>query len=255
MNNYPNSAFVFCMDGSKSFRKNIYPEYKAGRKRPDDLWDNYLEIMETVAGLDKVLFAFNDLYEADDIMFTLVKEYYSYLSPLFLYTSDQDMDPYLTNNVQTGVFKFTQIRGGAPVPIVLDSREDVLGYHPIHMIGVKTICGDPHNSVKGFKYFQKKSAQEIIKWVERSGISLMDMIRGTFPENMPKNLIQMIRKRSEIEGSVDLTIQMLERNQKLVTLVKVPNLRLVQLEGSFDPLQKISNLMHKTQHDERIEEV
>lgn len=243
MSCYPDSLLIFCLDGSNLLRKDIYPEYKAGRYHSDDLWDNYEEIMQIIAGLDKVLFAYDNQWEADDVMYTLIQEYKSYSSPLYLYTSDQDMDPYLNNNIQTGIVKFTSIKNGNIVPITYNDQQKKHGYDPRYMVKIKILCGDSHNNVKGFKYFRKKQAQQIVECGKEANISLLQMMDGTFPEKMPANLIKICKSRIQKHGAKECK-EMIALNSQIIPLHRISNLNLIQLQGSFEPFNELLTILN-----------
>lgn len=92
---------VICADGKNSWRKAIFPYYKAGRKEARSAseldWDHLFDILNTVREELKEVFPYKvihiDRVEADDVIGTICHTYGTPLNsgePFLIYSSDKD---------------------------------------------------------------------------------------------------------------------------------------------------------------------
>lgn len=81
---------VFCCDRNPTIKKDMFPEYKSGRKPNPNV---SVSKAATEWLLDKC--GFTTLaragYEADDIIYTLVREHYDEYDEIYIYTGDSDL--------------------------------------------------------------------------------------------------------------------------------------------------------------------
>jgi 5'-3' exonuclease len=91
---------VIAVDGSNSWRKRVFPQYKAHRKKNREAssmdWDKFFEILNTVREEIKENFPYKFVHlegvEADDIIATLVEETQEFgkAEPVMIISSDKD---------------------------------------------------------------------------------------------------------------------------------------------------------------------
>ena len=144
----------------KSFRFNVYPEYKANRqKMPDDLKYQVEEIKNMVAvmGLKQVE---NDNYEADDVMGTIAKKYSSKDLEVMLVTGDKDAYQLVDENIKI----YANKKGISEYEIYdSDSIKEKLGLVPDQIIDYMALMGDSSDNIPGVKGIGEKSAQKLIE--------------------------------------------------------------------------------------------
>ena len=91
---------VIAVDGSNSWRKRVFPQYKAHRKKNREAssmdWDKFFEILNTVREEIKENFPYKFVHlegvEADDVIATLVEETQEFgkAEPVMIISSDKD---------------------------------------------------------------------------------------------------------------------------------------------------------------------
>lgn len=92
---------IICADGKNSWRKSVFPYYKAGRKEARDSseldWNKLFEILNIIREELKEYFPYKvihiDRVEADDVIGTIVHKEGTVLNtgkPLLIYSSDKD---------------------------------------------------------------------------------------------------------------------------------------------------------------------
>lgn len=157
--NQPDYIAVAFDPPGRSFRFEMYDQYKANRqKMPDDLRTQIEEIKQLVSVLGiPALIA--DKYEADDVLGTLAdrfgREY-----EVYLVTGDKDAYQLVDDTVRIyantkGVSEFT-----------IYDREAVfekLGIYPEQVIDYMAIVGDTSDNVPGVKGIGPKGAQKLVE--------------------------------------------------------------------------------------------
>ena len=189
-----------------TFRKEIYPEYKANRAAmPDDLVPQIPLIKELVRGFNIPCIE-KDGFEADDIIATLAKRFEADDSDVVVVTGDKDMMQIVTNRVCLYDTMQDEVSGPKEV-------EERFGGPPDKVIEVQALAGDSSDNIPGVPGIGEKTAVTLIK----------DF--GTV-ENLLANLDQLKGKRKEnLENFGEQAIL----SKKLVTLVDD-----VPLEGGED---------------------
>ena len=150
------SHFAVIFDSArKTFRNEIYSEYKANRSEaPDDLAPQFEYIRKSVL-------AFNlpsvDLanYEADDLIATYVDQILKKGAKVTIVSSDKDLMQLFKKNVR--IFD--------PMKNKFISEEDVknkFGVDPTKVIDVQALAGDSSDNVPGVPGIGVKTAAELI---------------------------------------------------------------------------------------------
>lgn len=164
-NRFQTNDFIFCWDSRKSLRKNIYPEYKANRKKenltPEEeehkqiLFDQITELRRTI--LPELGFNNNFIktgYEADDLMAYIVLNNFD--EDFTIVSTDQDLYQVLNDNVRiyniiTKNF-FTK-----------QDFEDKFKLHPTHYHEIKAIAGCTSDFVKGINGVGETTAAKYLR--------------------------------------------------------------------------------------------
>lgn len=85
-----NLPAVFCLDSKSEFRKQINENYKANRESLN-MWRLHDRLKELTRGIQGILFADAEGYEADDVIYSLAKEFSERDYKVYVYTTDNDM--------------------------------------------------------------------------------------------------------------------------------------------------------------------
>jgi DNA polymerase-1 len=184
------SHFVVIFDAArKTFRNEIYPDYKANRSEaPDDLAPQFEYIRQSVV-------AFNlpavDLpnYEADDLIATYTEQILSKGAKVTIVSSDKDLMQLYKKDVR--LFD--------PMKNKFITQEDIVtkfGVGPEKVIDVQSLAGDSSDNVPGVPGIGVKTAAELInkygtleKLLNNANEIKQNKRRETLIENKDKAII------------------------------------------------------------------
>ena len=180
----------------KTFRSDIYPEYKAHRPPPpEDLVPQFSLIRDSVTayGLPQ---AEMEGYEADDLIATYAKEAATKGLKVTIVSSDKDLMQLIDDNVSMQ----DPMKGTA---ISYEEVEKKFGVKPNQVVDVQSLAGDSSDNVPGVPGIGIKTASELINQYD----SL---------ENLLKNVekIKQNKRRQTLTENQDKAIL----SKKLVTL-------------------------------------
>ena len=151
-------AVVFDAKG-KTFRHELYPEYKANRPpMPDDLRLQIAPLHELVEAMGIPMLIIDDV-EADDVIGTLVKQSVAEGRPVVVSTSDKDLAQLVEDDVVL-------------VDTMSDTRLDVpgvkekFGVGPELIIDYLALTGDASDNIPGVEKVGPKTAA---KWLDKYG--------------------------------------------------------------------------------------
>ncbi|HOO32856.1 MAG TPA: DNA polymerase I [Thermotogota bacterium] len=155
-----NDGIVFFLDRArKTFRSELYPDYKAHRPpMPDELRFQMGFVEELVHSFGiKVLSMEN--YEADDLIATFVRRFKNDFDQFNVITSDKDL-------LQLVGDKVNVLRAEKGVSNLKCYDEKVFGekygFKPIQMIDYLSLMGDKADNIPGIKGIGDKRAKELI---------------------------------------------------------------------------------------------
>ncbi|MEQ1598314.1 MAG: DNA polymerase I [Methylotenera sp.] len=206
---YPSdySACVFDAKG-KTFRDDIYPEYKANRaSMPDDLRAQIEPLHEAIKALGWPLIVENGV-EADDVIGALAKQAEREGIRTIISTGDKD----ITQLVNERITVVNTMRDAfRRVDDVLDIAgvERKFGIPPRLIIDYLILVGDTSDNVPGVEKVGPKTA---VKWLTQYGsleniVSNADSITGVVGENLRKALPWLPTARELITIRCDVGIQ------------------------------------------------
>ncbi len=144
---------------NKTFRFEIFPEYKANRlKMPDDLRPQIDEIKRMVAKLGIPVIESPD-HEADDVLGSIAKKYASRSLKVVLVTGDKDAYQLVDDNIIIYANK-----KGISEHEMYDRQAiaEKLGITPEQVIDYMALVGDTSDNVPGVKGIGEKTAQKLI---------------------------------------------------------------------------------------------
>ena len=219
-----NWVCVFDAKG-KTFRDEIYPEYKANRREtPDELKVQFPYIHELIADLG-IPVIIQDGVEADDVIATIAKKYAALDYQILIATGDKDFAQIIDDKI---------ILVNTMTNEILDHHGviDKFGVRPDQIIDYLSLIGDSVDNVPGVHKCGPKTAQ---KWLTE-----FDSIT---------NLITNQDKLSGVVGeNFRQSVEWLPTAQKLITIDCLVNI------DSYD-INKLENLQLKTANWSKLAEV
>jgi 5'-3' exonuclease len=157
------SHLAVCWDmGSKTFRSELYTEYKGNRgEAPIELIPQFDLVKEVVASFDIPNIGLVG-YEADDCIGTVAKALKDDMKVSIL-TGDQDILQLLEENISVILLKkgFGNYQVHTP-----DSFYEEKGITPRQMIDLKGLMGDPSDNYPGVKGIGEKTALKLLQQFE-----------------------------------------------------------------------------------------
>jgi DNA polymerase-1 len=184
---YPHSTLVVVFDAKgKTFRNDMYPEYKANRPpMPDELRVQVQPLHDIIRAMGLPLLIINDV-EADDVIGTLAMQARAHKHEVLISTGDKDMAQLVGPHV-TLVNTMTNT--------VMD-REGVIekfGIAPEQVVDYLSLMGDKVDNIPGVEKCGPKTA---VKWLQEYGsldnvIVNADKIGGKVGENLRAAIPQL----------------------------------------------------------------
>ena len=206
---YPSdySACVFDAKG-KTFREDIYPEYKANRaSMPDDLRAQIAPLHETIRAMGWSLII-EDGVEADDVIGALARQAEREGVQVIISTGDKDITQ-LVNEHITVVNTMRDAFRKTDDVLDVAGVENKFGVPPSLMIDYLVLIGDTSDNVPGVEKVGPKTA---VKWLKQYGsldniVAHADEITGVVGENLRKALPWLTTARELITIRCDVGIQ------------------------------------------------
>ena len=164
---------------AKTFRHDIFPDYKANRqKTPEDLIAQIEPLHQLIINLGLPLIAVDGV-EADDVIGTLALEADKKGIKTLIATGDKDMAQLVTENIHL-IDTMKDLRMG-PAEV-----KEKFGIQPDRFIDYLTLAGDTSDNIPGVEKVGPKTA---IKWINEYGsldgvIQNADQIKGKIGENL-----------------------------------------------------------------------
>lgn len=148
-------AAVVFDSGSKTFRNDIYPQYKANRPPcPEDLKPQFSIVREAAESLNlAVLEKIN--YEADDIIATMAKRFEKLGKQVLIVSSDKDLMQLVGENI----FMFDAMKNKL---IGVNEVKEKFAVGPEQVLDVLSLMGDASDNVPGVRGIGPKTAAELI---------------------------------------------------------------------------------------------
>ena len=194
------SACVFDARG-KTFRDDIYPEYKAHRPpMPEDLSSQVAPIHEVVVALGWPLLVINHV-EADDVIGTLARQAHTSGLHTIISTGDKD----LAQLVNDKVTLINTMSGEILNPTGVLNK---FGIPPTDIVDYLTLIGDSADNVPGVNKVGPKTA---LKWLSTYGslesvISHAHEIKGAVGEHLRSALAWLPTARALLTIKTDCNL-------------------------------------------------
>ena len=177
----------------KTFRNDLFPEYKANRPpMPDDLRAQIAPLHELIKIMGLPLLAIEGV-EADDVIGTLAAEATQLGHRVVISTGDKDMAQLVSEHVS---LVNTMVKADTPKGYTEMDREGVVekfGLPPERIIDYLTLVGDKVDNIPGVPKVGPKTA---VKWLTEYGslegvMNNAEHIKGKVGENLRDTLEQL----------------------------------------------------------------
>lgn len=201
------SACVFDAKG-KTFRDDIYPEYKANRAAmPDDLRAQIEPLHTAIRALGWPLIV-EEGVEADDVMGTLARQAEREGMRVIISTGDKDMAQLVNKHVTLVNTMPNAYRKGDEV-LDVAGVEAKFGVPPSLIVDYLMLIGDSSDNVPGVDKVGPKTA---VKWLKQYGsldniVAHADEIGGVVGENLRKALPWLPTARELITIRCDVNLR------------------------------------------------
>ena len=187
LKDYPDSKTVVVFDAKgKTFRNDLYSEYKANRPpMPDDLRVQIQPIHDIIKAMGLPLLVIEGV-EADDVIGTLAREASEKGIETLVSTGDKDMAQLVTEHV---TLMNTMTDTFMDVPGVSEK----FGVRPDQIIDYLALMGDKVDNIPGVEKCGPKTA---VKWLDAYGslkgvMENADQVKGKVGENLRSALEQL----------------------------------------------------------------
>jgi len=201
------SACIFDAKG-KTFRDDIYPEYKANRaSMPDDLRSQVTPLHEAIKAMGWPLII-EEGVEADDVIGALAKQAEREGMRVIISTGDKDIAQLVNEHITIVNTMPNAFRKGDE-KLDIAGVEEKFGIPPKLIVDYLILIGDTSDNVPGVEKVGPKTA---VKWLKQYGsldniIANADQITGVVGENLRKALPWLPTARELITIRCDVGIQ------------------------------------------------
>ena len=199
-------AVVFDAKG-KTFRNDLFPEYKANRPpMPDDLRCQIEPIHNIIRALGIPLLMVDDV-EADDVIGTLAKRAEAEGMDTTISTGDKDLAQLVNDNIRL-------LNTMSDVVLDPEGVKEKYGVPPERIVDYLTLMGDSVDNVPGIPKVGPKTAA---KWLNQFGsldeiVKHADEIGGKVGESLRDNLDQIPLSKELVTLKLDVDLDLSPRD-------------------------------------------
>jgi DNA polymerase-1 len=155
----PPEYLAVSFDVGKTFRDDIFPDYKGTReKMPDELRLQIERIREVVQALNIPVLELEG-YEADDVLGTIARQAKPLAVPVHIITGDRDLLQLVDDNTRVEL----PTRGGrSPEIYDEDAVINKFGVRPDQIVDYKALVGDSSDNIPGVRGVGPKTAARLL---------------------------------------------------------------------------------------------
>lgn len=219
----PNQMAVIFDAKGKTFRDDLYPDYKANRKEmPEDLSCQFEPLIELLRAMGLPLLIIEGV-EADDVIGTLAHQATHQGMPVIISTGDKDMAQLVNDHV-------TLINTMSNQRLDIPGVQEKFGVTPSQIIDYLTLVGDVSDNVPGVPKCGPKTA---VKWLSQYKtldelIKHSDQIPGKVGEYLRASIPQLPLCKQLVTIKTDLDLPLTvheldlkpENHEQLITLTQ-----------------------------------
>lgn len=216
-------AAVFDPEG-KTFRNDLYPEYKTNRPpTPDDLKLQIEKIKEIIDALGIRILSVEG-YEADDLIATLATLAEKKDIEVIICSKDKDLEQLISEKIKlydTTKDKITDLKG----------LQEEKNLRPEQIVDMLALAGDPIDNIPGIPSVGPKTATKLIKEfgsidnIIKNKEKLAPKIRNHLksPENIKKLYLsrELVMLKRNIPLSIDIEKDLMRNEPKKERLAKI----------------------------------
>lgn len=189
----------------KSFRTDIYPEYKSTRAKTPEEFKGQVDLIKELLSALNISTIEREGYEADDLIATLATRASSEKFVTEIVTGDRDSFALISDSV---TILYPRKGVSDLMHMTPESFNDKYHLTPSQYPDFAALRGDPSDNIPGVPGVGEKTAE---KWIQQYGslasiIEHADSITGKVGESLRSNLaqVQMNRQITELEREVPL---------------------------------------------------
>jgi DNA polymerase-1 len=150
---------AFTFDTGKTFRDEIFPEYKATReKMPDDMRQQMIRIREFVDALQLPRLEAEG-YEADDVLGTIARQGIKSGFGVKIFTGDRDLLQLVDDRV---IVSLPGKSLSTPRDFTAQAVKEYLGVFPNQVVDYKALVGDSSDNIPGVRGIGDKTATKLL---------------------------------------------------------------------------------------------
>ncbi|MGY2128102.1 DNA polymerase I [Blastococcus sp. SYSU DS0617] len=207
--------------GRKTFRSEIFAEYKANRAESPTDFRGQVSLVQEVLGALRVPVITAEGYEADDVIATLTVQAVEQGMDVLIGTGDRDALQLVNEHVtvlypRKGVSDMTRFTP--------EAVEEKYGLTPAQYPDFAALRGDPSDNLPSIPSVGEKTAA---KWIREYGdldalVDQVDTVKGKVGEKLREHLSSVLQNRRLTEldravplevGPADLAVQAWDRNE------------------------------------------
>lgn len=200
---------ICCWDmGSKTFRTELFDEYKSNRSAPpEELVPQFDMVKEVVDGFDIPNIGLVS-FEADDIIGSLAKQY-AEEAKVIIQTGDFDMLQLVDKNVDVAIMK----KGIGNYDVFNEQNfYDKKGLFPYQIVEFKAFTGDSADNYPGVKGIGEKTATTLMQKynnIDEILLSLNELtpgVRNKIEENL--EMFYLSKQLAEIKCDINIDLNL-----------------------------------------------
>ncbi|WP_042457688.1 5'-3' exonuclease [Neobacillus dielmonensis] len=227
------SHVAVCWDmGSKTFRTELFPDYKGNRgEAPVELIPQFDLVKEVVASFDIPNIGLVG-FEADDCIGTIANQMKS-LANVSILTGDQDILQLLDEQISVILLKKGYGNYLVHTPQTFFEEK---GITPRQMIDLKALMGDPSDNYPGVKGIGEKTALKLLKEYNHVEdiIANLDSLSNSHRTKIEQDLemLRLSRMLAEIKCDVPVNCNLEEAGLKIEKDKALKKLMELELRGA-----------------------
>ncbi len=155
----PTHLAIIFDKSENSFRKALYPQYKANRSEPPEDLIPQFPLMRAAVRAFGLMPIEQDVYEADDLIATYAAQARAKGADVLIVSADKD----LMQLVGPGVVMYDPASGAREERVITENEVvDYFGVTPDKVVDVQALAGDSTDNVPGAKGIGVKTAAQLI---------------------------------------------------------------------------------------------
>ncbi len=248
----PDSVLIAFDAGKHTFRHDLYPDYKGGRKpAPDDLVPQFQMVRDCLDAFGIRWVEMTDI-EADDLIGTVSKKNPDFST--YILSSDHDLLQLIDDTTSVLLMK----KGISEMDVMTpEALREQMGIEPLQIIDMKGLMGDKSDNIPGIPGIGEKTALKLLAeyGTVEEVIAHEDELKGALYKKVSSSHDSALlsKKLATIRRDVDVAIDAddLVFRPDYKSLVQfLLSLDMKQLAGRFE---EIGNAYHTEQPEEKAQ--